>query len=96
MDEINVNAEEQLAEQARIRREKLKKLAGEGANPYLKTKYAVTARSQTVKDGFDKYEGKEVSVAGRLMSRRIMGKASFSHISDGEGQLQVCISPVRT
>ncbi len=92
MDEINVNAEEQLAEQARIRREKLKKLTGEGANPYLKTKYTVTARSQTVKDGFDKYEGKEVSVAGRLMSRRIMGKASFSHISDGEGQLQVYIT----
>lgn len=92
MDEINVNAEEQLAEQARIRREKLKKLTAEGANPYLKTKYAVTARSQTIKDGFEQYEGKEVSVAGRLMSRRIMGKASFSHISDGEGQLQLYIT----
>lgn len=93
MEEKNVNAEEeQLAEQARIRREKLKKLAAEGNDPYLKTKYSVTADSSAVKADFERYEGKEVSVAGRLMSRRIMGKASFSHISDRNGQIQVYIT----
>ena len=82
---------EQLAEQAQIRRDKLAKLCAEGANPYEKTKYAVTGNSQSVKDGFDALEGKEVSLAGRLMSRRIMGKASFSHISDRDGQIQIYV-----
>ena len=65
---------EELAEQARIRREKLAKLAAEGNDPYRKTKYDVTARSDEIKGDFAAFEGKEVSVAGRLMSRRIMGK----------------------
>ena len=81
----------QLIEQAQIRREKLSKLTAEGKNPYEKTKYAVTANSLTVKSGFDSLEGKEVSLAGRLMSRRIMGKASFSHISDREGLIQIYV-----
>lgn len=85
-------SEEKLAEQARIRREKLAKLTSEGNNPYVKTKYEVTARSAEIKENFEAWEGKEVSVAGRLMSRRIMGKASFSHISDRDGQLQVYIT----
>lgn len=84
--------EEQLAEQARIRREKLAKLIGEGNNPYEKTRYDVTADSARVKNNFSEWEGKEVSVAGRLMSRRIMGKASFSHISDRNGQLQIYVT----
>ncbi len=84
--------EEQLAEQARIRREKLKKLREEGHDPYAATKYAVTAGSVCVKERFSEYEGKEIAVAGRLMSRRIMGKASFSHISDRNGQLQIYIT----
>lgn len=84
--------EEQLAEQARIRREKLAKLIGEGNNPYEKTRYEVTADSARVKENFEAFEGKEVSVAGRLMSRRIMGKASFSHLSDRNGQLQIYIT----
>ena len=87
----NLNEEEQLAEQARIRREKLQKLTDEHNNPYAKVKYEVTARSQTIIDGFEAFEGKEVSVAGRLMSRRIMGKASFCHIQDGEGLLQLYV-----
>ncbi|MDE6075167.1 MAG: lysine--tRNA ligase, partial [Clostridia bacterium] len=82
---------ELLAEQARIRREKLAKLCGEGSNPYEKTKYEVTANSLSVKENFEKLEGKEVSIAGRLMSRRIMGKASFSHISDRDGLLQIYV-----
>lgn len=81
----------QLIEQAQIRREKLAKLAAEGNNPYEKTRYEVTASSQSVKDNFDTLEGKEVSLAGRLMSRRIMGKASFSHVSDRDGLIQIYV-----
>ncbi len=84
--------EEKLAEQAQIRRDKLSKLASEGNDPYKKTKYDVTANSKLVKENFEAYEGKEVSVAGRLMSRRVMGKASFSHISDRDGLLQIYVT----
>ena len=82
---------EKLAEQAQIRREKLAKLKSEGNDPYCKTKYEVTANSLSVKEDFDKLEGKEVSIAGRLMSRRIMGKASFSHLSDRDGLIQIYV-----
>ena len=82
---------ERLAEQARIRREKLAKLVSEGKNPYEKVKYDVTANSSSIKNNFDTLEGKEVSIAGRLMSRRIMGKASFSHISDRDGLIQIYV-----
>lgn len=92
MEERIENGAEELAEQARIRREKLKKLTEEGNDPYVKTKYAVTAHSASVKENFETLAGTEVSVAGRLMSRRIMGKASFSHISDRDGQLQIYIT----
>ncbi len=82
---------ERLAEQARIRREKLAKLIEEGKNPYEKTKYEVTQNSTSIKNNFEALEGKEVSIAGRLMSRRIMGKASFSHISDRDGLIQIYV-----
>ncbi len=89
---INTAEEErELAEQARIRREKLAKLVSEGKNPYEKTLYAVDADSVYIKEHFGELEGKEVSIAGRLMSRRIMGKASFSHISDRDGLIQVYV-----
>lgn len=83
--------QKQLAEQAQIRREKLAKLTSEGKNPYEKTKYGFTANSVYVKDNFEELEGKEVSLAGRLMSRRIMGKASFCHIADRDGQIQLYV-----
>ena len=86
------NAERELSEQARIRREKLGKLTAEGQDPFRKTKFSVTARSGEVKGNFEVWEGKEVSVAGRLMSRRVMGKASFSHIQDGEGRIQIYVT----
>ena len=73
-------------------REKLAKLIAEGKNPYEKTKYVVSADSALIKGDFEGWEGKEVSVAGRLMSRRVMGKASFSHVSDRNGQLQIYIT----
>ncbi|MDE7264876.1 MAG: lysine--tRNA ligase, partial [Clostridia bacterium] len=93
MEEIITAAptEEELAEQARIRREKLQKLTEEGNDPFVKVSYDVTANSKSVKDEFEKLEGKEVSLAGRLMSRRIMGKASFSHISDRDGLIQIYV-----
>lgn len=83
--------EEELAEQARIRREKLQKLTEEGNNPFVKVRYDVTADSAEVINNFEKYEGKEVCLAGRLMSRRVMGKASFSHISDRDGLIQIYV-----
>ena len=94
----NVNApvegteEEQLIEQARIRREKLAKLTSEGNNPYEQVKYPVDADSETIKNNFEAYEGKTVCMAGRMMSRRIMGKASFSHISDKSGMIQIYVT----
>lgn len=81
----------QLAEQAQIRRDKLAKLTAEGNNPYEKTKYVFTANSTAVKENFAELENKEVALAGRLMSRRIMGKASFCHVSDRDGQIQLYV-----
>ncbi|MGN1061652.1 MAG: lysine--tRNA ligase, partial [Candidatus Scatosoma sp.] len=66
--------EEALIEQARIRREKLAKLQSEGNNPYEQVKFPVDADSAQIKANFEAYEGKTVSMAGRMMSRRIMGK----------------------
>ncbi len=74
--------EKQLAEQAQVRRDKLAKLCAEGNDPFVKTSYDAQMRSSEILANFDALEGKEVSIAGRLMSRRIMGKASFSHIQD--------------
>ena len=90
--EEKIIGEEELAEQARIRREKLSKLVSEGNDPYRCTSYPVDASSASVKEAFEELEGKEVCVAGRLMSRRVMGKASFSHISDKFGQLQIYVT----
>ena len=95
MQEMNVNEqvqEEQLIEQAKIRREKLAKLVAEGKNPYEQTQYPVDADSATIKADFEAYEGKTVTLAGRMMSRRIMGKASFSHIADKSGMIQVYVT----
>ena len=89
---VEVKEEEQLIEQARIRREKLQKLVAEGKNPYEQVKYEVNADSADIKANYEAYEGKTVSIAGRMMSRRIMGKASFSHIADRSGSIQLYVS----
>ena len=78
----------QLSEILQIRRDKLAQLQSEGKDPFVITKYDVTHHSQQVKDHFDQLEGKDVSLAGRMMSKRIMGKASFCHIQDLEGNIQ--------
>ncbi len=84
--------EEALIEQAKIRREKLQKLQTEGKNPYEQVKYEVNADSAALKNDFEAYEGKTVSMAGRMMSRRIMGKASFSHVADRSGSIQIYVT----
>ena len=77
-----------LGEQQRIRQEKLKNLQAEGKDPFVITKYEQTHHSADVKDNFDELEGKTVSVAGRMMSKRVMGKASFCNIQDLKGNIQ--------
>lgn len=77
-----------LNEILRVRREKLKELQDNGMDPFEITKYDKTHNTIEIKDNFETLEGKQVSVAGRLMSKRVMGKASFCHIQDREGQIQ--------
>ncbi|PIB26721.1 lysine--tRNA ligase [Maribacter sp. 4G9] len=77
----------QLSEQEVIRREKLGKLRELGINPYPAELYPVDTTSKGIKNGYE--EGKKVTIAGRLMSRRIQGKASFAEIQDSEGRIQV-------
>ncbi|MCR5430391.1 MAG: lysine--tRNA ligase [Eubacterium sp.] len=72
----------------KVRREKLADLQERGKNPFEVTKYDVTNHTQEIKDNYDEFEGKEVSVAGRLMLKRVMGKASFCNIQDREGNIQ--------
>ena len=82
----------QLSEQEGFRRDKLAALQAEGKDPFQIVKYDVTHHSSDIINGFDELEGKEVSVAGRLMNKRVMGKASFINIQDREGRLQGYIS----
>ena len=63
-----------------IRRDKLAELQEAGKNPFVITKYEVTHHSEEIRKNYDKLEGQEVCIAGRMMSKRIMGKASFCHI----------------
>ena len=89
------NNEEQeldLNQLMKVRRDKLEKLKQEGKNPYKITKFNRTHTSKQVKDNYDELEGKDVTVAGRLMAKRIMGKASFCHIQDSEGKIQSYVS----
>ncbi len=87
MSEQARNAAE-FSEQEAIRRAKLRELMEGGASPYSLTKYPVTHASQEIKDGFDALTGTSVTVAGRVVSRRVMGKASFAHIQDSRGRIQ--------
>lgn len=80
-----------LSEQEIIRRQKLQKLLDADQNPYEITSWKVTERSRSILEGFDRLEGKEVSIAGRMTSRRVMGKASFAHLLDGEGDIQIYV-----
>ena len=76
----------------KVRREKLDKLRAEGKDPYKITKFNRTHTSKEIKDNYEELEGKDVTIAGRIMAKRIMGKASFCHIQDSEGKIQSYVS----
>ncbi|MBE0601546.1 MAG: lysine--tRNA ligase, partial [Firmicutes bacterium] len=83
--------EQQLSEQEGIRREKLNKLIEAGQSPYAITHFSVSHTSRDILDQFDALDGKPASLAGRLMGKRVMGKASFGNILDADGQLQIYV-----
>ena len=86
-----VQEEQSLSELLQIRRDKLKELQDAGMDPFQQTKYSVTAHSQEIKDNFETMEGQTVSVAGRLMSKRGMGKAVFCDLQDVQGRIQLYV-----
>ena len=75
-----------------VRREKLAALVEAGQDPFVITKYDVTATSAEILADFDAYENKTVSLGGRMMSRRVMGKASFLHLADTDGRIQCYVT----
>ena len=85
------NTEQELNEILRLRREKLAALKEAGSDPYTVTKYDFDSDSETIKNNFDEFEGKTVKIAGRIMSRRIMGKASFVGLADCSGKIQLYV-----
>ena len=84
----NKPQEQDLGQLLKVRREKLAALQEKGKDPFQIMKYDVTHHSMDIKDAFDELEGKSVSVAGRIMSKRVMGKASFCNIQDLKGNIQ--------
>ena len=92
MADVNTNNTEmeaaQLNDLLRVRREKLAELQAEGKDPFVITKYDQTHHTTEIKDNFDTMEGQTVSIAGRLMSKRVMGKASFCNLQDLMGNIQ--------
>jgi len=82
---------EELNELLKVRRDKLAKLQKEGKNPFHITRFDPTSYSQQIFDNFEEMEEKPVVIAGRIMSKRIMGKASFAHILDAKGQIQIYV-----
>ena len=89
-ENIQTNAPEQdLSEILKVRREKLAALRAEGRDPFKETRFDVTYHAQDIKDNFDALEGSEVRVAGRLMSKRGMGKVSFCDLQDKSGRIQL-------
>lgn len=94
MSEENNNVEQELDlnKLMQVRREKLEELQKEGKNPYEVTKYDRTEFANQIKENYEEFEGKDVSIAGRIMAKRIMGKASFCTIQDGAGKIQSYVS----
>ncbi|WP_274422823.1 lysine--tRNA ligase [Blautia sp. XA-2221] len=88
MAEQKKQQEQDLNQLLKVRREKLADLQANGKDPFKIVKYDVTHHSQEIKDHFDELESQTVTVAGRMMSKRVMGKASFCHVQDLEGSIQ--------
>ena len=92
MSENNKNApDRELSEILQVRRDKLSAMKENGNDPFIKTKYDVDSHSMQIKNDYGSFEGKTVSVAGRIITRRIMGKASFVTLRDGEGNIQLYV-----
>ena len=91
-DNMEENQELDMDHLMQVRREKLDKLRAEGKDPFQITKFNRTHTTKQIIDNYDELEGKDVTIAGRLMAKRIMGKASFCHIQDGEGKIQSYVS----
>ena len=87
----NDMSQQEMSELYRLRREKLAELQNNGQDPYQVTKYEANVHSKQVLEHFETMEGSEVSLAGRLMSKRVMGKASFCHVQDEQGQIQIYV-----
>ena len=92
MAEMKISEDQELSEILKIRREKLKALQEAGNDPFVQTRFDRTALSQQIKDNYDSCEGKQVAIAGRMMVKRLMGKASFCKISDREGLIQCYVA----
>ena len=92
MSEVNNNQAQDLSELLQIRRDKLADLQRRGKDPFKITKYDVSHHSEEVKKDVAELEGKTVSVAGRMMSKRVMGKASFCHVQDLQGNIQIYVA----
>ncbi len=87
----NNNTVQDMNELLRVRREKLANLCSEGKNPYEKTSFDFNAYAADIKENFDSFDGKTVRIAGRIMSRRIMGKASFCNVQDSTCGIQLYV-----
>lgn len=90
-NQVSQNEQQDLNELLQIRRNKLESLQAAGKNPFEITKYDVTHHGQEILDNFEALEEKEVSIAGRIMTKRLMGKAAFCHIQDKSGQFQAYV-----
>ena len=84
--------QQEMTELLKIRREKLAQLQADGKDPFQITKFDVTKHSNDIKENFESLENQTVSIAGRLMSKRVMGKASFANIQDRNGNIQSYVS----
>ena len=92
MPERKQDQTQDLNQLRKVRREKLAELINAGENPYEIVTYDQTEHTRQIKENYEQYEGREVSIAGRLMSKRVMGKASFANVQDRDGNIQIYAS----
>ena len=88
---MNQTQQPQLSDLLQVRREKLDQLRQAGMDPFVQTSFPVDTHAKDITDQYDRYEGKTVSLAGRMMSKRVMGKASFADLQDGSGRMQLFV-----
>lgn len=88
---MNQTQQPQLSDLLQVRREKLDQLRQAGMDPFVQTSYPVDTHAKDITDHYDQYEGKTVSLAGRMMSKRVMGKASFADLQDNSGRMQLFV-----